>query len=151
MNWRPIDITDADAEGIFPQNGRPQDRQDRLIPLINVVFLLLAFFIIAGTMRAADALDVQPPEAATSGSIDRESPTLVMDATGRLAVGQNQVTPDQAVARMKQWLASDPDAEIHFKADARVTARDILPLLRQFADAGIGSIRLIATRRRRAP
>ena len=147
MSWQPVDITDPESGALVPESSRSQDRQDRLIPLINVVFLLLAFFIIAGTMRAADALDVEPPEAATSGSIDRESPTLVMDTQGKLALGRDQVTADQAVGRIKALLADDPDAEIHLKADARVNARDILPLLRRFSDAGISSVRLIATRK----
>ena len=148
MSWEQEGWDLGGEPGLLPGSGRGQDRQDRLIPLINVVFLLLAFFIIAGTFRAADTLVIEPPVAETGGTLDPESKTLFMGRDGKLALDNQIVSADQAVERLSAWLARDPDGEVHIKADAKVTARDILPLLRQLSDAKITSVRLIAIKRR---
>jgi len=142
------DGIDGAGDGILPNFERPQDRQDRLIPLINIVFLLLAFMLIAGTMRAADTLAVEPPETASSGTVDRESLTLYLDRSGNLALGKDRVAIDEAISRVKIQLARDPDGELNIMADRSVTAARILPLLRKCADSEIMSVRLIAVRRR---
>jgi biopolymer transport protein ExbD len=144
-----LDADDAQAEGdgVLPLFERQPDRQDRLIPLINIVFLLLAFMLIAGTMRAADTLDVEPPETAAVGTVDRESLMLYLDSSGNLALGKDRVAIDEAISRVKVQLARDPDGELHIMADRSVTAARILPLLRKCADAEIMSVRLIAVRR----
>lgn len=153
MTWQQntfeLDTDDAQAQGdgILPVFERQPDRQDRLIPLINIVFLLLAFMLIAGTMRAADTLAVEPPETTTAGAVDRQSLMLYLDSSGNLALGKDRVDVDEAISRVKTQLARDPDGELHIMADRSVTAARILPLLRKCADSEIMSVRLIAVRR----
>jgi biopolymer transport protein ExbD len=147
MSWDDTEWDLAKEHDLIPGGVRQQERQDRLIPLINVVFLLLAFFIISGTFRAADTLAIEPPQAETSGSLDFESQILFMTRDGALALGKKQLSAEQAVEELARWLAKDPDGEVQIKADAQVKARDILPLLRRLSDAKITSVRLIATRR----
>ena len=139
------------ADGALPAAERDQDRHDRLIPLINIVFLLLAFMLLTGTFRAADTLSVEPPEAGTSGTIDRQSLMLYLDGSGNMALGKNRMGADEAISRIKIQLQKDPDGELHIKADRSVTAAQILPLLRKCADSEIMSIRLIAVRRGTSP
>jgi len=141
------DDAQAEGDGVLPMFERQPDRQDRLIPLINIVFLLLAFMLIAGTMRAADTLAVEPPETAAVGTVDRESLMLYLDSSGDLALGKDRVEVDEAISRVKIQLARDPDGELHIMADRSVTAAQILPLLRKCADSEIMSVRLIAVRR----
>jgi biopolymer transport protein ExbD len=135
------------GNGALPAAERDPDRQDRLIPLINIVFLLLAFMLLAGTFRAADTLSVEPPEARASGTIDRESLMLYLDSSGNIALGKDRMNVDEAISQVKIQLQEDPDGELHIKADRSVTAAQILPLLRKCADSEIMSIRLIAVRR----
>jgi biopolymer transport protein ExbD len=157
MIWRDEslewDFTGAEsaADGALPAAERDPDRQDRLIPLINIVFLLLAFMLLTGTFRAADTLSVEPPQAGTSGTIDRQSLILYLDSSGNMALGKDRMGADEAISRVKIQLQKDPDGELHIKADRSVTAAQILPLLRKCADAEIMSIRLIAMRRETNP
>lgn len=40
---------------------------DGLIPMINIVFLLLVFFMVAGAVKPVEPLDIEPPESAQTG------------------------------------------------------------------------------------
>jgi biopolymer transport protein ExbD len=129
-------------------DGPAKKRHDRLIPMINIVFLLLAFFIIAGTVRVAAPLAVAPPVSAGAGMVDSRSPTLLIDARGRLAYDGAIRDLDQAIALIVKRLEKDADAELHIKADRAVPVRFVLPVLDRLQAANITAVRLIAVKRR---
>ena len=51
-------------------------RSPNLVPLINIVFLLLIFFMLTGTLKRSDIFDISPPESSTGA--DAEAPELVL-------------------------------------------------------------------------
>ena len=48
----------------FRRPTRKPDSEERVLPLINVVFLLLIFFMLAGRLSEAELFEVTPPESA---------------------------------------------------------------------------------------
>jgi biopolymer transport protein ExbD len=140
---------EEDLLGVRPREG---DRHDRLIPMINAVFLLLTFFLIAGTIRVNDGLNIEPPAIDTSGVIDEQAPTLSVEASGALHFGGRVVTMDEAVAALKEAsaLASGTDAdggEIQIKADRNTPSSVILPLLQRLRNENLDALRLVAIRK----
>ncbi|MGF1620102.1 MAG: ExbD/TolR family protein [Rhodomicrobiaceae bacterium] len=140
---------EEDLLGVRPREG---DQHDRLIPMINVVFLLLTFFLIAGTIRVSDGLNIEPPAIATSGVIDEQGPTLSVEASGALHFGGRAVTMDEAVAVLKEASASmlasgADDGEIQIKADRNTPSSVILPLLQRLRNENFDALRLIAIRK----
>ena len=70
----------------------PRKRRDSTIPLINVVFLMLVFFLIAGTVAAP--LDPDLELVQTSDLEGREPPdALVLRADGSLQYRGSPVDP----------------------------------------------------------
>ena len=132
-----------DPLAVRPRAG---ERHDRMIPMINVVFLLLTFFLIAGTMRAGDPLRIEPPRLAAEGAVDRQSPVLSVEADGTLYVEGRPMDGDRAIAALKQALAGEAGKALHIKADRGTPAAIILPLLRRLRDSGIEDVYLIAVK-----
>lgn len=128
-------------------SSKRQDRHDRLIPMINIVFLLLTFFLVTGTFRAANTLAIDPPLARSDGALDADSRILYIDRTGSLAFGNERMTPEKIVAVIRDWLAKHPDGKLQIKADKALHAGTILPLLHELQQVGIKSVRLIVTKR----
>jgi biopolymer transport protein ExbD len=126
--------------------AREPDRNDRLIPMINIVFLLLTFFLIAGTFHAAEVFDIEPPEATGETVAEEDGPVLLVSREGRLAIGGKVVETEDAIARLKA-MGDPAREEVRIKADRGARARVILPLLKALADAGITRVRLIAVQR----
>lgn len=123
------------------------DRHDRLIPMINIVFLLLAFFLIAGTFRAAETLTIDPPFASSEGELDAGALTVFIDADASFALAGKRVTRQRLLAEAGAWLAEHPDGELQIKADRALRAGALLPLLLDLQKAGARSVRLVANRR----
>ncbi|MGR3637119.1 MAG: ExbD/TolR family protein [Shimia sp.] len=75
----------------------PRKKRDSTIPLINVVFLMLVFFLIAGTV--APPLDPDLNLVQTSDLEGREPPdALVLHADGSLSFRGQVTAPDAHIA-----------------------------------------------------
>ena len=113
---------------------------ENVVPLINIVFLLLIFFMLAGTLRRAEPFAVELPEAPTSEvEPARETPVLSVGASGELSLDGRKLDEDALVT----WLGTRPRAvSLQLRADARVPARRFLPLLDRLRDAGVVELEL---------
>jgi len=99
------------------------------MPLIDVIFLLLTFFIYAMVlMIRADLLPMEMPEFA-SGTPATPSPavTISIDRNGALYVDRELVTIDTVVERVQEVVALDPKTAVYVAADKEGSA-DRLPI-----------------------
>lgn len=116
-------------------------RAESIVPMINVVFLLLIFFLMTATIAPPEPLDVTPPESAaeTEREADR---ALFVDAAGGLAWGEArgaEVLPALVAAR----AASPAPAPLAIRADRRVEAARIARLLAELAAHGITETEIV--------
>ena len=140
-------MSDPLKEADFLAETREPDRNDRLIPMINVVFLLLTFFIVSGTFRAAEILDVEPPEvSAANNDFRNDAPTVLVARDGAIAIGDRRLSAEEAIALLKETVGEKP-VEIRVKADRGAQVGVVLPLLKKMTDAGLTHIQLLTVRR----
>jgi biopolymer transport protein ExbD len=118
---------------------RPRDDDARVLPLINVVFLLLIFFMVAGRLTASDLFQIEPPAAERGGELQRAEPTVLLAADGRLALDGTEV----ALADLTVQLRDRALARVRLKADAGTQATRVVEVMRALHAAGIGTVRLL--------
>jgi len=131
------------------QSQRPSD-DEGLIPLINVIFLILIFFMILGHMEAAAPFPLAPPASHTDNRPSPDQLTLLLAADGRIAVGHEVLDGEALELWLKRWMqsvsgASDnaPPPKVSVKADAQVQAQELRSLLNTLQSAGFRKIRLL--------
>lgn len=64
------------------QHKKP-NQDDNLIPLINIVFLMLIFFMVAGHISESDPIKVQAPSSISDKQDKLEPMVIVVAADGR--------------------------------------------------------------------
>lgn len=121
--------------------------ENSLIPMINVVFLLLVFFMIAGTIKSLPPLAVESPESVLKNP-PQGTHTLYLAADGSLAINQEPVSLIDLETRLRLLLVGAADdgllsdegqgakTNARVKADAHAEAEDVLVLAVQ-ADAAV--------------
>ncbi len=87
-----------------PQRPAPPDIN--LAPLIDVVFLLLIFFMVTTTFKDDARIKVQLPEAQGEVAVETISLTLVIDAAGSFYVNDSAVA-DTDPASLRKALAAN--------------------------------------------
>ncbi|WP_440996304.1 ExbD/TolR family protein [Arhodomonas sp. SL1] len=127
----------------FEQQARPRNEDERILPLINVVFLLLIFFMIAGQLSATDAFRVDPAESASEGRAEPEDVLVLVGADGRLAVDGEEMDPAGLEAAMDRRLAETEGARVRLKADARAEATAVVGVMERLRDAGVERLQLL--------
>ena len=90
----------------------PADETDPILPLINVVFLLLIFFIMTGALHAVDFFAVDPPVSASETHTALDDTVILVSDDGRLAIGNVAVNEDALQAAVAARLAADADTMV---------------------------------------
>ncbi|WP_183330138.1 biopolymer transporter ExbD [Halomonas campaniensis] len=127
----------------------PRTRRDpvevNLTPLIDVVFLLLIFFMVSTTFETRQALELELPESASGLAAEASPVTLVITAEGRYRLGER----DLSAAALGDALAAEAEqAREHglvVEADARARHADVVRALDQAGLQGIRQVRIATT------
>ena len=126
----------------FAEEEHAQE-QEHILPLINVVFLLLIFFMLAGALHAVDRFDVEPPTAADFDEATDRDPTVLIAADGRLAISAEEVTEQALQQIMRDRLERSPGAVVRLKADHRVEALRIVEVMTLLKAAGVEQVLML--------
>ncbi|MBI4557556.1 MAG: biopolymer transporter ExbD [Candidatus Hydrogenedentes bacterium] len=85
--------------------------------LIDVMFLLLIFFMISSTFREHLGIDVSLPEAATAANQEMTSHEITITREGEFFFGEKLVDEAGLREAIAALLKSDPEAALVLRAD----------------------------------
>lgn len=112
-------------------------RGENIVPMINVVFLLLIFFLMTAQIVPPAPFDITPPHSSAANPA-AEPETLYLSATGALAY--EGALGEDALAAI---AARDSTTPLALRADASLSADTLAALLPKLAAAGVRETRLI--------
>lgn len=124
-----------------PMPPRAANAEDNVLPLINVVFLLLIFFMVSGTLIQEPPFALTPPTTEHAAPADSQPEYLAIGADGRLAWIGETIEPEALAERLAQ--RQQPDAPLQVRADRRLEARTLTDLLAQLRAGGVAQIQLL--------
>ena len=127
----------------FPRARPLPDSEERILPLINVVFLLLVFFMLAGHLASSDPLGVEPPESVSERVPEAAALVLLVAADGAMALEGHSVAPAGLQEAVAARLRERPGLPVHVKADADLPATRLLGVLERLVAAGARRVRLL--------
>ena len=122
------------------------DSEANLIPLINVVFLLLIFFMLAGQIAPTESITLAPPRSDSPQSARAAPLVLLIDRTGRISLDGEPLDDTTLTERVAEILADGPP-HLQIKADATLEALRLVDLLEQLRAAGAENIDLLTLAR----
>jgi biopolymer transport protein ExbD len=123
---------------------RPRDDDDRILPLINVVFLLMIFFMLAGRIAAIDPFPVEPPRSAAAGQIDSKETVVLLGADGTLALDGRVMGETAFATTVADRVKTDGAGAFCFKADGKAAATRVVAVMETLREAGVEKLRLLA-------
>src|SRR5688572_25849929 len=104
------------------EREEPEEEVLNLTPLIDMVFLLLVFFLAATTFARAEVeMDLDLPRS-QAGKSDRESHLLVVNVLrdGRIRVDGREVTAEALRQRLRAAAARDKEQAVLIRGDTKV-------------------------------
>lgn len=116
-----------------------------LVPLINIVFLLLIFFMLSSTLVTPDKFDIDLPESISGRGHESLPITVLIGHDGALAVNNRAVSIGDLAQALAAAIAAGAEPELMVKADAVASTAEVVAVLRRAQSAGIDRVAL-ATR-----
>ncbi|XDA96737.1 biopolymer transporter ExbD [Sulfitobacter sp. LCG007] len=116
-------------------------RGESIVPMINVVFLLLIFFLMTSKLTQPEPFEVTPPVADSDMDVEAEAVLFVNRAGVVSFEGQEGA---QAIAALAG--RQEQPRVIRLRADSGLEAKRLASLLRDLSGAGLSSVELIVTR-----
>ena len=87
---------------------KPKSELINITPLIDVVFILLVFFMLAGSIEPKDAFAISPPASTSKMRGDVQDFVILIDKDGQVAMGEEKLARDEIESRVRQALTSKP-------------------------------------------
>jgi biopolymer transport protein ExbD len=128
----------------LPVQARRGDIGINMTPMIDIVFLLVIFFLVSSHLAKQEVQLALPLPVAETGLAEPEMPrhrvALNVRHDGSLLLAGRSIREDELPARLRGVRAEEDHAEIRIRSDRRVPYRFVEPILRACAEAGIWKV-----------
>jgi biopolymer transport protein ExbD len=115
---------------LWLENSQPQDMRVEIIPLIDVVFCILTFFILAAVgLSRQQAISMNLPKASTGTPQMREMLVVSLDDMGQSYVEQQPVTRNQLYDAIKNYHQFNPNGLMVLHASKEVSYNEVIQVL----------------------
>jgi biopolymer transport protein ExbD len=134
-----------DMNKAMPGIGRTRAvrREISLVPLINVVFLLLIFFLVAGTLQKIEIVPIDPPLAESGKIVDEGHIVILLGRYDEIIIDDALVTMEDIVPVVKKSLKGYPEKIITIKADSGIKATRLITVMDEVKAAGGQNVSLV--------
>lgn len=140
-------------------NSTMHGEDENLVPLINLVFLLIVFFLLAGTISRSDSIAVSPPASSSEDPVRDRRLVVSALADGSLYLNDQPVDQNELADALVRGVAANPmpgraaDMQddgrpvtprlVHLRADGALSLGQLKSVLELIDTAGISTTTLL--------
>jgi biopolymer transport protein ExbD len=120
---------------------RPEQKSDiDISPLIDMVFILLIFFMVSTTFVKDMKIDIERPGAQSAQSASTKALRVNIDSSANIYIDGNPVRPWMVQSRVRDYLESSGGGEVLVITDRRVPADRLVEVVDQCRLAGAENV-----------
>ena len=131
------------------QAGPMEDGADsdiNMAPLIDMVFILLIFFLVTATFVKETGVEIQRPEAATAASDEKVGLKIAVTKEGHIFIDNKIVDVRNIRGLVEFFLVENPGGGVMVEADRHSLTGRVIEVLDQCRLAGAEDVRVAARR-----
>jgi biopolymer transport protein ExbD len=122
-------------------------------PLIDVVMVLIIFYLIVGKLAAERQGRVELPTSKVGAQAETNDPVIVTVQEGeagahpKVLVNGHEVAEGGLESVLRARVSADPSASVvQVRADRRLPYSDVAPVIKACRDVGLTTLRLVTER-----
>ena len=124
-------------------SGRQRTKQElNVAPLIDVVFLLLIFFMLASTFIKPEAIDLMLEGGSTGGKAAEEMLNIEVVVDGTIRLNGLRLSMPQLETELASRIQGDQTRPVTIKAAAEVPVQTLVSIMDRVRAAGTNNLRL---------
>ena len=130
--------------GIMKKKGQDEAGEIDLTPMLDVVFILLIFFIVTSVFVTEAGIDVSKPEASTVEDTSGDLILIAVGPSGDIWIDGDQIDPRFIRSRFELRLADAPNSAIIIQADQNSNNEQVMLILEAAREANIDDVSISA-------
>jgi biopolymer transport protein ExbD len=115
-----------------------------MTPMLDIVFIMLIFFIVTASFVKETGLDINRPAAASASSKENASILIALSDSGQVWIDRRQVDVRAVRANIERMRAENPQAGVVIQADKNSKNGLLVDVMDAAEQAGVENISLAA-------
>jgi biopolymer transport protein ExbD len=124
-------------------HARPKKRyavQMPITPLIDIVFMLLIYFLLTTNFMVDEGIKIKLPQARAAAPQTEETITVYVDSQGQAFLGEEEISLDRLFDRLKEKIGARQDELVVVRADRAVILNKAVKVMDIAKAAGAGRL-----------
>jgi biopolymer transport protein ExbD len=126
------------------RNKTEDESEVNMTPMLDVVFIMLIFFIVTASFVKESGIDVNRPDAATSEKKEKGNILVAISETGQIWIDKRQVDPRALRANIERLHAENPMGAVIIQADEESKNKLLVQVMDAARLAGVDNVSLAA-------
>ena len=124
--------------------GDEEDNEINLTPMLDVVFIMLIFFIVTASFIKEAGIDVNRPDAPTSESIADANILIAISSNDEIWIDKRMIDPRAVRPNIERLYAENPKGSVVIQADKKSTNETLVTVMDAARQAGVFNVSLAA-------
>ena len=131
-------------QGLSKRKDDEEAGEIDLTPMLDVVFILLIFFIVTSVFVTEAGIDVSKPEASTVEDTSGDMILIAVGPQGDIWIDGDQIDPRFIRERFELRLADAPNSAVIIQGDESASNEQIMLILKAAREANINDVSISA-------
>lgn len=124
------------------KSAKPEEEAQAidLTPMLDVVFIMLIFFIVTATFIKEAGIEVNRPEATMAIEKKRASILIAVSKNNEIWIDKNRVDPRAVRQAVERLLAENPKGTVVIQSDSEASIELLVDITNAAREAGVDNI-----------
>ena len=111
--------------------------EPNITPMLDVVFILLIFFIVTANFIKDPGLEINRPDSETAEITENAAILIAIGPAGEIYMDGRWIDVRQVKANVIRLMAENPQGAVVMQADEKATAEKIIAVMDEVREAGV--------------
>lgn len=113
-----------------------------ITPMLDVVFIMLIFFIVTASFVKESGIEVNRPDANTSSAKPSASILIAINELGEIWINKRKIDEGQVRANIERLHAENPQGTVVVQADEEARTKVLVAVMDAAREAGVNDVSL---------
>ena len=129
---------------IIQAAGEESKSEINLTPMLDVVFIMLIFFIVTASFVKETGIDVNRPDAQTAEVDEKANILVAISAANEIWINRRRVDPRAVRANIERLHAENPEGAVIIQADKLAYTETLVGVMDSARQAGVFNVSIAA-------
>ena len=129
----------------FQAIGQQEEENEiNMTPMLDVVFIMLIFFIVTASFVKETGIDVNRPDATTAQPKEKANILIAIGANGEIWIDRRKVDVRAVRANIERLKAENPQGSVVIQADKKAVTETLIAVMDAARQAGVYNVSIAA-------